>query len=76
MKKSVKVIISVFVVIVLCAGGYVADMFGVFAKGNGKEYGLSNTALVENSPLGGKTAIFLGRDSPGTATFTVLDMIL
>ncbi len=60
MKKSVKVIISVFVVIVLCAGGYIADMFGVFAKGNGNEYGISNTEAVENSPLCGKTGIFLG----------------
>ncbi len=60
MKKSVKVIISVFVVIVLCTGGYVADMFGIFAKGNGKEYGISNTESVADSPLCGKTGIFLG----------------
>ena len=60
MKKSVKIIISVFVVIVLCAGGYVADMFGIFAKGNGKEYSLDNTQIISDSPLAGKTGIFLG----------------
>ncbi len=35
-------------------------MFGVFAKGNYGEYGLENTAIVENSPVKGKTIIFLG----------------
>ena len=60
MKKSVKIIISVFVVIVLCAGGYVAAMFGIFAKGNGMEYGINNTEIVNDSPLEGKTGIFLG----------------
>ena len=60
MKKSVKIIISVFVVIVLCAGGYVADMFGIFAEGNRKEYSINNTAAVNDSPLDGKTGIFLG----------------
>ena len=46
MKRYVKVIISVAVVIVLCAGGYVADMFGVFAKGNSGEYGVNKTQTV------------------------------
>lgn len=60
MKKSVKIIISLFIVIVLCAGGYVADMFGIFAQGNGKEFSINNTVTVNNSPLKGKTGIFLG----------------
>lgn len=60
MKKSVRIIISVFIVIILCTAGYVADMFGIFAKGNGKEYGISNTDVAADSPLSGKTGIFLG----------------
>lgn len=60
MKRYIKVIISVAVVIVLCAGGYVADMFGVFAKGNSGEYGANKTQTVADSPLSGKTGIFLG----------------
>ena len=60
MKKSIKIIISVLVIIVLCAGDYVADMFGIFAKGNSSEYSIKNTAEVTDSPLNGKTGIFLG----------------
>ena len=60
MKRYIKVIISVAVLIVLCAGGYVTDMFGVFAKGNGSEYGVNKTQTVADSPLSGKTGIFLG----------------
>ena len=60
MKRYIKVIISVAVVIVLCAGGYVVDMFGVFAKGNSGEYGVNKTQTVADSPLSGKTGIFLG----------------
>ena len=60
MKKSVRILISVFAVIVLCAGGYVADMFGIFAKGNGSEYAISNTETITDSPLRDKTGIFLG----------------
>ena len=60
MKKSLKIIISVIAVAVFCAGGYVADMFGVFAKGNGSEYGLGSVEVISDSPLKGKTGIFLG----------------
>ena len=60
MKKSVRIVISVFVIIVLCAGGYVADMFGIFAKGNGNEYSINNTEVITDSPLSNKTGIFLG----------------
>ena len=42
MKKPVRIIISVFAVIILCAGGYVADMFGFFAKGNSELFASAN----------------------------------
>ena len=60
MKKPVRIIISVFAVIILCAGGYVADMFGFFAKGNSAQYGISSAEVMTDSPLNGKTGIFLG----------------
>ena len=60
MKKKTKIILSVFLVIVICAGGYVLNMFGVFAKGNSKIYDPQNIATVVESPLAGKTGIFLG----------------
>ena len=58
MKK--KIIILSVVSIFIIAGGYVGNMFGVFAKGNYGEYGLENTAAAENSPIKDKTIIFLG----------------
>ena len=58
MKKKI-IILSVVLVFVI-AGGYVGNMFGVFAKGNYGEYGLENTVATENSPIKGKTIIFLG----------------
>ena len=35
-------------------------MFGIFAKGNSSEYSIKNTAEITDSPLNGKTGIFLG----------------
>lgn len=60
MKKKSKVILSIIIVIVLVAGGYVGNMFGVFNKGNYGEYSLRNTAANEESSIKGKTVIFLG----------------
>lgn len=60
MKKKLKIIISIVLIVVLVAGGYVADMFGVFNKGNYGEYSLKHTATNEDSQLKGKTVIFLG----------------
>ncbi len=58
MKK--KIIILSVVSVLIIAGGYVGNMFGVFAKGNYGEYGLENTVATENSPIKDKTIIFLG----------------
>ncbi len=60
MKKAVKIIISLFLIAVIVAGGYVSNMLGVFAKGNYGEYSLGNTQINSDSPLKDKTAIFLG----------------
>ncbi len=59
MKKITKIIISIILVIVLAAGGYVGNMFGVFHGGNYGEYSVKNTVAVD-SPIKGKTVIFLG----------------
>lgn len=60
MKKKVKIIISVFLIIAIIAGGYVGNMLGVFCEGNYGEYSLRNTEMIPDSPLNGKTIIFLG----------------
>ncbi len=60
MKKKLKVILSIILIIVLVAGGYVANMFGAFNKGNYGEYSLKNTSANEDSPIKYKTVIFLG----------------
>lgn len=60
MKKKLKVILSIILIIVLVAGGYVGNMFGVFNKGNYGEYSLKNITMKEDSPIKDKTVIFLG----------------
>lgn len=60
MKKKTKIIISLILAVVLIAGGYVGNMFGVFNRGNYGEYSLKNTDIVQNSPIKDKTVIFLG----------------
>ena len=60
MKKKLKIILSIVLIIVLLAGGYVADMFGAFNKGNYGEYSLKNTTMKADSPIKGETVIFLG----------------
>ncbi len=60
MKKKQKVILSIILVIVLVAGGYVANMFGMFNSGNYGEYSLKNTTANADSPIKDKTVIFLG----------------
>lgn len=60
MNKKIKMIIAVvlsFAVVV--GGGYVGNMFGVFSKGN-YGCGAGSVTPAENSPLNGKTVIFLG----------------
>ncbi len=60
MKKKLKIILSITLIIVLVAGGYVGNMFGMFNKGNYGEYSLKNTNANEDSPIKDKTVIFLG----------------
>ena len=43
MNKKLKILISIILVVVLIAGGYVGNMFGVFNRGNYGEYSLKNT---------------------------------
>ena len=58
MKKHIKIILSVLIVIILIAGGYVGNMFGLFNSGNYKAYNGNTNANL--SPIYGKTVIFLG----------------
>lgn len=58
--KKLKIIISIFLIHVIIAGGYVGNMLGVFNEGNYGEYSLKDTASVSDSPINGKTVIFLG----------------
>ena len=60
MKKKLKIILSIILIIVLVAGGYVGNMFGMFNKGNYGEYSLKSTNANEDSPIKDKTVIFLG----------------
>lgn len=60
MKKNIKTIISIFLILVIAAGGYVGNMLGIFNEGNYGEYSLKNTETVCDSPISGKTIIFLG----------------
>lgn len=59
MNKKLKAALSVILIAVLAAGGYVGNMFGVFSEGNYGEYKLSESENL-NSPINGKTVIFLG----------------
>ncbi len=60
MRKPIKIVIAIILIIILAAGGYLMNMFGVLAKGNGSEYSIKNTETLLSSPLKGKTGIFLG----------------
>ncbi len=59
MKKKLKIIICLVLCVIVVAGGYVGNMFGLFSVGNYGEYGIKNTQLTD-SPIKGKTVIFLG----------------
>lgn len=57
MNKKIKIIIAIILVLILSAGGYVGNMFGIFSKGNYKDFAVTESL---NSPINGKTVIFLG----------------
>ena len=60
MNKKIKIISLILLVVILIAGIFIGNTYGLFTKGNSGKYSLKNTATVENSPLSGKTVIFLG----------------
>ncbi len=71
-KKLRAVIATVLTLAILTAGGYVASMFGVFCEGNYKENTADHAQRIENSPLQGKTVLFLGSSvTYGYASFGV-----
>lgn len=62
LSKGKKLIIFICVLAVLACGVGIpiANSQGKFSKGNAHEYSLENTEALEDSPLKGKTIIFLG----------------
>ncbi len=58
--NKLKIVLSIFLILVFFAGGYVGNMLGVFNEGNYGEYSLKDTASVSDSPINEKTVIFLG----------------
>lgn len=62
MKKSRKIIIAVLLVVAVCAGVCVpiAKSQGLLSKGNDIMYSVEKTQALDNSPIKGKTYIFLG----------------
>lgn len=60
MNKKIKIISSILLVVILIAGIFIGNTYGLFNRGNSGKYALKNTAAVENSPLSDKTLIFLG----------------
>ena len=59
LKKKIIIILSVFLTVIIIAGGYLGNMFGIFSEGNYGNYSIKHT-LTEESSLEGKTVIFLG----------------
>ena len=58
--KKLKIVLSIFLILVFIAGDYVGNMLGVFNEGNYGEYSLKDTASISDSLINGKTVIFLG----------------
>ena len=59
MKKKLKAVFCIMAVIILCTGGYLGNMFGIFAEGNYQKSAI-NTENAINSPISSKMVIFLG----------------
>lgn len=59
MKKALRIILVFIIIVVIAAGGYAGNMFGVFSEGNYGEYTLGKSESLK-SPINGKTVIFLG----------------
>lgn len=58
--KKFKIVLSIFLILVIIAGGCVGNMLEVFNEGNYDDYSLRDTASVSDSLINGKTVIFLG----------------
>lgn len=58
--KKIKIVLLIFLILVIIAGGYVGNMLGVFNEGNYGDYSLKATSSVSDSLINGKTVIFLG----------------
>lgn len=58
--KKIKIVLSLFLILVIIAGGYAGNMLGVFNEGNYGEYSLKNTEAFSDSPISGRAVIFLG----------------
>ena len=58
--KKLKIILSIFLMLIIIAGGYVGNMLGVFNEGNYGDFTLKDTSSVSDGLINGKTVIFLG----------------
>ena len=58
--KKLKIVLSIFLILVIIAGGYVGNMLGIFNEGNYGEYSLRDAVSASDSLINGKTVIFLG----------------
>ncbi len=60
-KKKLRTGIAlVLTLVILTAGGYLGNMFGIFCEGNYKENSIKHAQTVQDSPLRNKTVLFLG----------------
>ncbi len=59
-KKIVRPLLCILSAAVVAAGIFTANMFGLFHAGNRGEYSVKNMQPETNSPLQGKTVLFLG----------------
>lgn len=60
MNKKIKILSLSLLVVIIIAGIYAGNIYGLFNSGNYGRYSLKNTAIAENSPINDKTIIFLG----------------
>ena len=58
--KKLKIVLLIFLILVIITGGYVGNMLGFFNEGNYGDFALKDTTSVPDSPINGKTVIFLG----------------
>ncbi len=59
-KKTGMVVLTVLIVLVVAFAGLLTWYLGIFKEGNSAKYSVAQTAELPDSPLRGKTMIFLG----------------